>query len=493
MDSTSPIRTSYAQASPYAFPLRPEEYAPGPVPTMEEWRQLWAAWELVTLKMIPKEALLEQPIPLRNPLLFYLGHIPTFEDIHLSRATKEPPTEPKFYRQIFERGIDPDVDDPTQCHDHSETPDTWPEVQDILAYRVKVCRRIEALYKNEKPWSERAIGRALWIGFEHEGLHLETFLWMSVLSPNIQPPLGIPRPDFVAMAKKASQERVKNQWFNIKPRTFYIGINDSDNDDEGGPDDFFAWDNERNPYPALVDGFEAQARPVCIEEYAAYLVKTSQVDQLPITWVSKTERNDEPIANGRDVHEVKVFIKGLAIKTVYGHIPLELALDWPVYTSYNEAEAYANWAGARLPTLHETRSIHRQVEEEKTPKDRPRSKRDDIYTDLTGCNVGFHNFHPTPVTQNGDRLCGQGDMGGAYEWTSSFFAPQPGFQPMDIYPGYSADFMDEKHIAVVGGTWALHPRISGKNTFLNWWQKPYKYPWVALRLVRDASSPGHLK
>lgn len=77
MDSNSPIRTSYAQASPYAFPLRPEEYAPGPVPTMEEWRQLWAAWELVTLKMIPKEALLEQPIPLRNPLLFYLGHIPT--------------------------------------------------------------------------------------------------------------------------------------------------------------------------------------------------------------------------------------------------------------------------------------------------------------------------------------------------------------------------------------------------------------------------------
>lgn len=274
-------------------------------------------------------------------------------------------------------------------------------------------------------------------GLTSSGLHLETFLWMSVLSPYILPPLGIPRPDFVAMAKNAGQERVENQWFNIKPRTFCIGINDSDNDDDGGPDDFFAWDNERNPYPALVDGFEAQARPVCIEEYAAYLVKTSQVDQLPITWISKTERTDEPIANGQNFQEVKKFINGLAIKTVYGHIPLELALDWPVYTSYNEAEAYANWAGARLPTLHETRSIHRQVEEERTSEIRPKSKRDDIYTDLTGCNVGFHNFHPTPVTQNGNRLCGQGDMGGAYEWTSSFFAPQPGFQPMDIYPGYS--------------------------------------------------------
>jgi hypothetical protein len=65
------------QPSKYAFPLKPKEYAPGPVPSLEEWRQLWAAWDLVTLKMIPREAMHEQPIPLRNPLLFYVGHIPT--------------------------------------------------------------------------------------------------------------------------------------------------------------------------------------------------------------------------------------------------------------------------------------------------------------------------------------------------------------------------------------------------------------------------------
>jgi hypothetical protein len=92
------------------------------------------------------------------------------EDVHLSRATKEPPTEPKFYQQIFERGIDPDVEDPTKCHDHSEIPDTWPELQEVLVYRAKVCARIEALYSTQKPWSDRTIGRALWVGFEHEGV-----------------------------------------------------------------------------------------------------------------------------------------------------------------------------------------------------------------------------------------------------------------------------------------------------------------------------------
>ena len=61
----------------YAFPLSPKEYAPRPVPSLEEWRQLWSVWDLVTTKMIPSDALMEQPIPLRNPLLFYLGHIPT--------------------------------------------------------------------------------------------------------------------------------------------------------------------------------------------------------------------------------------------------------------------------------------------------------------------------------------------------------------------------------------------------------------------------------
>lgn len=47
------------------------------IPTLQQWRELWAAWDLVTLGMIPQDMLLQKPIDLRHKCLFYIGHIPT--------------------------------------------------------------------------------------------------------------------------------------------------------------------------------------------------------------------------------------------------------------------------------------------------------------------------------------------------------------------------------------------------------------------------------
>jgi hypothetical protein len=66
----------YPKPNAFAFPLKPQNYAPAPLPSLEEWKEMWSAWDLVTTKMIPASALMETPIPLRHPLLFYLGHIP---------------------------------------------------------------------------------------------------------------------------------------------------------------------------------------------------------------------------------------------------------------------------------------------------------------------------------------------------------------------------------------------------------------------------------
>ena len=119
--------------------------------------------------MIPADDLLSKPIKLRNCCLFYLGHIPTFLDIHLTRATGDEATEPSSYWNIFERGIDPDVDNPEKCHIHSEIPDEWPPLADILNYQERVRNRIRLLFHQKSPETSRKLARAMWLAFEHEG------------------------------------------------------------------------------------------------------------------------------------------------------------------------------------------------------------------------------------------------------------------------------------------------------------------------------------
>ena len=118
--------------------------------------------------MIPQEELLSKPIKLRNCYLFYLGHIPNFLDVQLTRASDGIPTKPG-YNIIFERGIDPDVDNPELCHALSEIPDSWPSVQEIVTFQKRVRERARSLYKIQATEINRKLGRALWISFEHEG------------------------------------------------------------------------------------------------------------------------------------------------------------------------------------------------------------------------------------------------------------------------------------------------------------------------------------
>lgn len=104
---------------------------------------------------------------------------------------------------------------------------------------------------------------------------------------------------------------------------------------------------------------------------------------------------------------------------------------------------------------------------------------------MSGTNTGFSHWHPQPVTALGGSLAGQAGMGGVWEWTSSPLERHEGFEPMALYPAYTADFFDGKHNVVLGGSWATHPRVAGRKSFVNWYQRNYPYAWVGARVVRD--------
>ncbi|EPS32723.1 hypothetical protein PDE_07683 [Penicillium oxalicum 114-2] len=506
------------------IPLQPSEYASHPVPTLEDYESLWTVWDVVTKTMVPREELLSKPIQLRNALIFYLGHIPTFLDIHLTRALRGKLTEPKSYKEIFERGIDPDVEDPEKCHSHSPIPDEWPPVAEILDYADRVRSRARSILQDGRALQDRSLGEALWIGFEHEAMHLETFLYMLLQSQRVQPPTGVKTPDFAKLAQDAREAEKPNRWFSIPKQAFTIGLDDTD--ETALPKASFGWDNEKPQRSVDVDAFEAQARPVTNGEFAKYL-QVQHSRAIPASWKLAHTDNDFAITNGVSESSSRAtedFMGNFAVRTVFGPVPLTVAQDWPVIASYDELASYAEWAGCRLPTFEEVRSIYLyaaklQAEPKKNDSNghsnganghsttghgngaangvkrtadgvvKPNPRADlPVYRSLEGCNVGFQNWHPVPVTPNGDRLAGQGDFGGVWEWTSTPLAPHEGFKAMEIYPGYTSDFFDGKHNIIQGGSWATMPRIAGRTTFVNWYQHNYPYTWAGARLVRDLST-----
>ncbi|KAF7869743.1 hypothetical protein EAF04_004527 [Stromatinia cepivora] len=517
--STADYNIHLLRKKTMAFDPNPRVYASSTSPTFEDWKGLWSVWDTVTRKMIPNEELVEKPIKLRNACIFYLGHVPTFLDMQLNKVTNEPLCEPSSYPTIFERGIDPDVDNPEQCHAHSEIPDEWPPLEEILSYQEKVREKVEKYYASQD--IPRNLGRALWLGFEHEAMHLETLLYMLLQSDKTIPPTSA-MPDFIEEAERAKASRVPNEWFTLPEQEIIIGLDDPE--DNSGPDNHFGWDNEKPSRKVVVRSFEAKGRPITNEEYAHYLEQT-HATKIPASWAQLqnsngyTNGNSNGYSNGsidgaNSSPLTKAYLVGKAVRTVYGLVPLEYALDWPVFASYDELSGCASWMGGRIPTVDEVRSIYSHVDGlnvkkaerhlgktvpavnghlinegvEETPPSRISqvggSSRE-LFTDLEDANVGFKNWHPISVTAGGNKLAGRAEMGGVWEWTSSALSKHEGFEPMPLYPAYTADFLDGKHNVVLGGSWATHPRIAGRKTFVNWYQRNYPYTWAGARLVRD--------
>ncbi|KAG1052920.1 hypothetical protein G6F43_004967 [Rhizopus delemar] len=443
------------------------------LPTVHEWRELWDSWDLVTQRMLNHRTMLfEKPIALRHPFIFYLGHIPGFLDIQLSRHQVDKElgetglTKPECFADIFERGIDPDMEDPTQCHPHSEVPtedDKWPSIESIMTYQKNVRERLmrllnhwesEALAAQSTSWIDskperRRNARIVWMCFEHEAMHLETLLYMLMQSPNILPPEGVSLPSWKLLSKQEKDIAPLSDapTLNIPAAdAVKLGCDDSetaDIDQSSEKIQVFGWDNE-SPQRIIenVSSFEIQTRQVTNGEYLDYLQRAN-LSTIPASWLKKDGQ--------------------IYVRTVFGPCPMSVAQNWPVQVSYNEADGYAKAKQARLPTEVEMVRFRQFACSHNLPKKVP--------------NIGFKDWTPTAVNNKEVQF-----LGDNWEWTETIWDKYEGFQASTIYPGYSADFFDGKHRVVLGGSWATHPRISERTTFRNWYQSGYPYVFSGFRL-----------
>ncbi|TDO14564.1 iron(II)-dependent oxidoreductase [Mycobacterium sp. BK086] len=170
-------------------------------------------------------------------------------------------------------------------------------------------------------------------------------------------------------------------------------------------------------------------------------------------------------------------------RTRFGHVE-EIPGEEPVqHVGFFEAEAYAAWAGARLPT---------EVEWEKAAAWDPGAgvrRRYPWGSDEPGAqraNLGGEALRPAPVGAYpaGASACGAEQMlGDVWEWTTSALRPWPGFTPM-IYQRYSEPFFDGDYKVLRGGSWAVAADTL-RPSFRNWDRPIRRQIFSGVRLAWD--------
>jgi iron(II)-dependent oxidoreductase len=163
----------------------------------------------------------------------------------------------------------------------------------------------------------------------------------------------------------------------------------------------------------------------------------------------------------------------------------ELPDDEPVqHVGYFEAEAYAAWAGARLPT---------ELEWEKACAWDPVAERrrrwpwGDAAPTPAHANLGGRALRPAPVgayPQGASAYGVEQMVGDVWEWTSAGFDPWPGFSPM-LYVDYSAPFLGGDFRVLRGGSWATD-RAAVRPSFRNWDLPIRRQIFAGVRLAWDA-------
>jgi len=389
--------------------------------------------------LLPATALLERPIGQRHPFLFYLGHLPAFAWNQLGRGVLgRPPLDPRLDR-LFERGIDP----PHASAAPALT--TWPALAAVLDYRDAardaLLRHIPGLGDHRHdPLAQRA--RVLHLVLEHELMHHETLLYMFAQREG-EP---IPRPREIPLPEAADGRTA--EICEIPAGPVHLGA-DWDQLD-------FGWDNEfprhRQDLPPLrLDNLPARNR-----DWFDFYRQSGAPDELfPRSWVLTPA--------------------GLHVRTVFGPLPFEHAAGWPVQVSGAQARIYAEARRARLPSEAELHRAAFTAQGDPPPT-----------STAPTSNDGLGRFFPAPVGHDPASASAWGVeelRSNGWEWTSTVFAPYPGFTPWArTYPGYSADFFDGAHDVVFGASWATDARLR-RPSFRNWYRRDYPYPFTSFRLV----------
>ncbi len=244
----------------------------------------------------------------------------------------------------------------------------------------------------------------------HEHQHNETMLQLLQMVDGYEPAGADPAPAAEPVADGPEMVRVDGGTLEIGAEAYG-----------------FAYDNERPRHEVELAPFWIDAAPVTNAAFAAFVADTGS--EPPLYWEAEGD--------------------GWAVTTFGRHRPLDPLLP-VIHVDWHQADAFARWAGKRLPTELEWEAAARGA-------DRDRANLDHL---AFGCA-------PAGAYADAASECGAVQMlGDVWEWTSSEFEGYPGFKPFP-YPEYSEVFFGDGYKVLRGGAWATRRSVI-RPSFRNW-------------------------
>jgi len=378
--------------------------------------------------------------PLMSPIIWDLGHIAAFEDLWLTRNLDG----------VIEFSEMPGLFNPFEHPRRERGSLALPSLRDVTDTMDEIRQRVLDLLQRIDLTSRNPLlheGYVYHMVLQHEYQHNETILQTLQLKQGTayRAPRAwsVPTPSI----RLTPGEMVRFPGGEVS-----IGTNDRS----------AAYDNERPAHSIVVKPFAIDITPVTNDQFMQFVEAGGYREK---TWWSDAGRRWLDESGCQAPKHWESSGGGWTARVMDRESPID-PLRPVCHVSYHEAEAFARWVGKRLPTEIEWEVAAAWDASAGVRRDFPWGN--EPATRLLA-NIDQLSFETAPIgsyARNVSPLGCYGMIGDVWEWTSSDFAPWPGFTAFP-YAQYSEVFFGTEYKVLRGGSWATRPGAI-RNSFRNW-------------------------
>ncbi|CAD5947696.1 5-histidylcysteine sulfoxide synthase [Planktothrix agardhii 1806] len=419
------------------------------------FQEAWQLEDMLLKSLVGEDTFYLNPDPLRNPLIFYLGHSPSFYINKLVQVGLLEKCLNQDYEILFGVGVDPEIpEELNQAIAHME----WPEVSSAWEYREQAYKILSELIQKTPITLPILPDSPLWaliMGIEHQRIHVET---SSMLFRQL-PLERVKRPSNWKYAPSKSYIP-ENEMLKVAGGIAQLG---KDFDDST-----YGWDIDYGSRTVEVAPFLASKYLITNSEFLDFVKAGGYGNQEywdEKSWQWKTENNIQ--------HPKFWSSQNGSYKYRAQFDEIDLPLDWPVEVNYYEAMAYCRWQGKDTRLMSEA---------EYNLATYGNGLVEDV--DHYNLNLKFGSPSPVGMLETAKSPSGLYDLrGNVWEWLSDNLNPLSGYEPHFLYEDNSAIFFDTQHQMMLGGCWITNGTEALKY-YRNWF-RPNFYQHAGFRIVRD--------